>query len=173
MTRGGRALGLMVVAALAACPGGDPATDAGPIDARVVDAVGIDGDGDAMPRVCEASPPPPSQATTAGSVLGRWDLTWTCAAGCVGNRPGLTYARQVDITADALSFSSATCVKCLLTHAAAPAIPGCVDVAAGADWDVQCRYSYRLCERGGTVEATITWQEPGLGVQTWTLVGTR
>ena len=165
-------IGFVGVLAIAGCPGGGGGTDAAN-DALVIDAVSIDGDGDAMPRVCEASPATPTQATTGGSVLGAWNLTWSCVEGCVGNRPGLTYARQVDITAAALAFSSTTCAKCLLTHGATPSIAGCVDVAAGADWDVQCRFSYRLCERSDTVEASITWKEPGLNAQKWRLLGTR
>lgn len=165
-----RRVALLVLLA-AGCPGGDtPAVDA--TDAPI-DGTPIDGDGDAMPRTCPASPPTPTQATTGGSVLGQWTLTWTCENGCIGNRPGLTYSREVEITAGAFHFTSATCAKCELTHAAAPSIAGCSDVEAGADWDVQCRFSYRLCERNGGVEAVVTWQEPGLSPQRWRLNGRR
>ena len=162
---------IVCVLAIAGWPGGGGGSDAA-IDAPS-DGISIDGDGDAMPRICEESPPTPGQATTSGSVLGAWNLTWTCVEGCVGNRPGLTYARQLAVTANDLAFSSTTCVRCELSHGATPSIPGCVDVAAGADWGAQCRFSYRLCERSGTIEAMITWKEPGLSAQRWRLLGSR
>lgn len=161
-------LGLAALIALAGCGGDDGSATM--IDARV-DAIPIDGDRDAMPRVCEASPPTPTQPTTGGAVIGGWALTWSCANGCIGNRPGLTYAHHADITIDAIAYSSSGCPRCTLTHAAAPSIAGCVDVEAGADWDAQCRFSYRLCERSGTIEALVTWKEPGLDEQTWKVVG--
>lgn len=165
-------IGVVGLVALAAC-GGDDGGEPTPIDAALTDGVSIDGDGDAQVRECTASPATPATPTTGGSPLGAWNLTWSCMSGCVGNRPALTYSRHAEITSSEIAYSSASCPRCALTHEATPAMTGCLDVAAGADFDAQCRFSYRLCEQGGGVDAVVTWKEPGLSEQVWRARGVR
>ncbi len=146
------------------------------IDAPAADALARDAavdafDGDA--RTCGVSPAVPAQPTTGGPVEGSYALVWTCERGCSLNRPGLTYARQLVVFAASLAYSSATCAECTLTHTGGPSVPGCVDVAPGADWGQQCRHAYRLCEVNGRLEGRVSWLEPGLSVQEWRLFATR
>jgi hypothetical protein len=46
-------------------------------------------------------------------------------------------------------------------------------VTGWADFDSQCRFSYRICEMAGALNGTVTWKEPGVSAQTWQLHGTR
>lgn len=135
------------------------ATDAG-IDAEIA-------------RVCDPDRPMPVEPTTAGSMQGRWHVTWGCLKGCAMRRPGLTYSPELEIVGATQLWSNLLCPECRATFFGAETIDGCIDVSAAADFDSQCRFSYRICEMEGELHGSVTWKEPGVSPMTWQITGRR
>lgn len=156
-----RTVGLVI--ALAAC--GAPAD--------VPDAAPPPPDAPVSARVCEPDRPMPVEPTSAGELEGAWRLTWTCIDGCPLRRPGLTYSPDLLVEGTALHFSNERCPDCKADVTAAITIDGCLDVTGWADFDSQCRFSYRICEMDGELNGTVTWKEPGVSEQVWQLRGVR
>jgi len=160
-------LAAIAAAAVAAGCGslrGDEADAAPPIDA------GIDAD---VSRVCDPDRPMPAEPTTAGSMQGKWRVTWTCVDGCPMRRPGLTYSPELEIVGATQLWTNALCPECKATYFGAEMIDGCIDVTASADFDSQCRFSYRICEMQGELHGSVTWKEPGVSDTTWQITGRR
>jgi hypothetical protein len=124
-------------------------------------------------RVCDPDRPMPLEPTTSGSMDGAWDIVWTCVDGCALSRPGLTYSPKLLVADNALHFSNERCPDCKADVTGVVTIDGCVDVAGWTDFDSQCRFAYRVCEMDGELKGTVTWKEPGISEQRWTLHGTR
>jgi hypothetical protein len=140
--------------------------DAGvPVDAGI--------DADVPARACEPDRPMPVEPTTAGSMQGKWRVIWGCAHGCAMRRPGLTYSPELEIVGATQLWSNALCPECKATYFGAETIDGCIDVTAAADFDSQCRFSYRICEMDGELHGQVTWKEPGVSAVTWQITGRR
>ncbi len=144
-------------------PAGDDA--AVPFDAAV--------DASASARICDPDRPMSPEPTSAGSMQGTWQVTWACNKGCVLRRPGLTYSPQLEVVGATLLWSNPLCAECRATFFGEVTVDGCIDVIANADFDSQCRFSYRICEMDGELRGSVTWKEPGVSPATWQLVGTR
>jgi hypothetical protein len=144
----------------------EPAADSGvPVDAPV--------DAGMSARVCDPDRPMPVEPTTAGSMQGRWKVTWTCIGGCALRRPGLTYSPELEIVGATQLWTNLRCPECQATYFGDEVIDGCIDVTASADFDSQCRFSYRICEMEGELRGTVTWKEPGVSDMTWQIDGRR
>lgn len=138
-------------------------------DAGATDA-GIDAE---ISRVCDPDRPMPSEPTTAGSMQGKWRVTWACVKGCGMRRPGLTYSPELEIVGSTQLWSNPLCPECRATHFGNVTIDGCIDVTANADYDSQCRFSYRICEMQGELHGSVTWKEPNVSGMTWQITGRR
>jgi hypothetical protein len=157
-----------VVVASAGCGSVKPDTadGGGPIDAGV--------DASTLVRACDPDRPMASAPTTEGSMQGRWHVSWVCTKGCALRRPGLTYSPELEVVGSTLLWSNDTCPDCRAMFFGEQTIDGCIDVTASADFDSQCRFSYRICEVDGELRGTVTWKEPGmLSAMSWTLLGRR
>jgi hypothetical protein len=139
------------------------------------DGGAIDAGIDAGPaaRVCDPDRPMPAEPTTAGSMQGNWKVTWECIDGCPMRRPGLTYSPQLEIVGATQLWSNSRCPECTATYFGEEAIDGCIDVTASADFNSQCRFSYRICEMNGELHGQVTWKEPGVSDTTWKITGRR
>ena len=124
-------------------------------------------------RTCDPDRPMPTEPTTAGSMQGTWHVTWTCVKGCGLRRPGLTYSPELEIVGATQLWSNLLCPECRATYFGAETIDGCIDVTASADFDSQCRFSYRICEMQRELHGTVTWKEPGVSGMTWQITGLR
>lgn len=115
----------------------------------------------------------PIEPTTSGSMEGTWHVRWGCEHGCAMRRPGLTYSPQLEIVGSTLLWSNTLCPECKATFFGEETIDGCLDVSAAADFDSQCRFSYRICEMDGELHGQVTWKEPGVSAMTWQITGRR
>ncbi|MBZ0238666.1 MAG: hypothetical protein K8M05_40525, partial [Deltaproteobacteria bacterium] len=122
---------------------------------------------------CEPDRPMPLEPTTAGSMQGRWKVTWSCVRGCGLRRPGLTYSPDLEVVGATQIWSNLFCSECGATHFGEVTVPGCIDVFASTDFDSQCRFSYRVCEMDGELRGQVTWKEPGVSATTWQIAGRR
>lgn len=124
-------------------------------------------------RMCDPDRPMPSEPTTAGSMQGRWKVTWTCVRGCGLRRPGLTYSPELEVVGATQVWSNPFCAECGATQFGEVTVAGCIDVHGSTDFDSQCRFSYRVCEMDGELRGQVTWKEPGVSAMTWQLTGRR
>ena len=107
------------------------------------------------------------------TMQGNWQITWTCVRGCPMRRPGLTYSPRLEIVGATQIWTNELCPECTATFFGEETVDGCIDVTASADFDSQCRFSYRICEMEGELRGSVTWKEPGVSAVTWQITGRR
>ena len=144
-------------------------------DAPSADAIGSMIDATASDAPSRSCDPDPGFAVIANEGVGDggWRLTWSCVGGCALHRPALTYSSRVTINVATLAYTDDDCPECRAVHLGRRDATGCVEIAAGVDFESQCRFGYAACVVGDGLVATVTWKEPGSSARTWRLTGAR